>query len=454
MRLRELAGRRVAIWGLGLEGRAVLAALRRALPEQPVTLIDEAADAALAADLAADPRLSLDLSRPVGDRLTGFDVVVKSPGISAYRSEVLDAKSKGVTFTSATSIWFAQNPDAMTIAITGTKGKSTTAALVAHLLEAQGMRVALAGNIGLPLVELLEQTTRPDVYVLELSSYQTSDLDRGPRVGVLLNLYPEHLDWHGDVATYYRDKVNLLVCQEGGWSIVNGANADAVRLTAKLRSERVLFDVEAGFHVADGAIARAGLRVLAVERVPLRGAHNLSNLCAALSAVECAGGDPARCGAAIEHFAPLPHRLQELGLHAGQRFVDDSISTIPQATIAAIESFPGHDLCVLLGGFDRGVDYRPLADYLVARGRVAAITMGGSGPRIAETIRQACSAAGAGGLEVEEAEDLAEAVAAARRIAPSGAVVLLSPAAPTGSEFPSFRERGQAFQRQVSGTGH
>ena len=168
MRISDLADQRVAIWGLGREGRATLAALQQRLPALAVTLFCSANEAA---ELANRDRVSVVTQAPGVAELSKFDVVIKSPGISDYRAELIEARRNGTRFTSGTALWFAERPDARVIAVTGTKGKSTTSALIAHLLRGLGHRVALAGNIGVPLLDLLDG--QADFWVVELSSYQT-----------------------------------------------------------------------------------------------------------------------------------------------------------------------------------------------------------------------------------------------------------------------------------------
>lgn len=192
MRIAELDARRVAIWGFGREGRAAIAALRQRLPQLPLTLFCREAE--VAAAQAFDAALAVHGREPDAIDLAAFDVVVKSPGVSAYKPALLAAKEAGLRVTSGTALWFGENPAAKVIAVTGTKGKSTTTALLAHLARALGVRTALAGNIGMPLLELLDQSA--ELWTIELSSFQTGEA--GPlALGVITSLYEEHLDWHG-----------------------------------------------------------------------------------------------------------------------------------------------------------------------------------------------------------------------------------------------------------------
>ena len=439
MRIAELADQRVAIWGCGREGRAALAALRARLPALPLTLFCSEAEALLLADDA----LTLVSVPPDAAALSAFDVVIKSPGISAYRPEILQARHNGTRFTSGTALWFAEHPEARVIAVTGTKGKSTLSALIAHLLRARGRRVALAGNIGLPLLELLDPAQAPDWWVVELSSFQTREAG-AVEIAVINNVYEEHLDWHGTRARYADDKLALADVARS--VIVNAMQPELVARTAA-HPRRLLFNAASGWHVgADhvgaDAVARGMQPVFDLAASPLPGPHNAQNLCAALAAVEAAGEDAIAAAAAIATFRPLPHRLQTLGERDGLTFVDDSIATTPQATLEALASFRTRAVSVLVGGFDRGLDWHAFAAAVNAQPPQTIVTMGANGARIAALLREV-----GGGFELIAATTLADALAAARARSPAGGVVLLSPGAPSFDQFRDYAERGREFAR-------
>lgn len=436
MRIADLAGRRVAVWGWGREGRAAMAVLRSRLPGQSLTLFCSAAEAVdLRLPDGAAPVRVID-SVPDADALAGFDVVVKSPGISAYRAEILAARARGTVFTSGTALWFGEHPAARVIAVTGTKGKSTVSALVAHLLRSLGRRVALAGNIGLPLLELDDPSQPPDWWVIELSSFQTREA-AAVEVGLINNLGEEHLDWHGDRERYAADKLALA-----GQALTLVVNAQDTGLCARTgdHADRRLFGNGAGWQVRDGALWRAGRRAFALADSPLPGAHNALNACAALAAVEASGEDAFAAAAAIASFQPLPHRLQRLGEVAGLDWVDDSIATTPQAVLEALASLHGRAVSVLVGGFDRGLDWHPFAAAVRADPPHAIITMGAAGPRIRAVLAQA-----GGAYRLEDCSGLEAAVDRARVLTPAGGVVLLSPGAPSFDLFHDYVERGRRF---------
>ncbi len=439
MRLDELRTRRVAVWGAGREGRAAWQALRDRFPDKPLALICPAIEAPIARGFV-DAATEVFAGEPDLELLRRFEVVLKSPGISPYRSPALEAAQAGVLLLSATALWFAEHPQARTIGVTGSKGKSTTSAMIAHLLRAAGRHVVLAGNIGLPLLELPPGTTA-DWWVLELSSFQTRDLDAVPEIAVLLNLYPEHLDWHGSVETYYRDKLRLLGtdARRPRASVLNAQQAwpTAVLPHAGLH----WFGDERGFHVAGDAIMRAQQRVLPLAELSLPGLHNALNLCAALAAVEAAGEDAVALAPSISQFHALPHRLQSLGVRGAIEWVDDSIATTPHATLAALAHYRGRDLVLLLGGHDRGVPWDEFARAIAHDPPLRIVTLGASGPRIAQTLAQHAILAG----RLLAAQDLEQAVALARAASPDGGVVLLSPGSPSFGEFRDYIERGRRF---------
>ena len=312
MRISQLEGRRVALWGWGREGRAAWRAIRAALPALPLTLFcsqDEADEAAALGDALLSARTQAD-----AEALSAFDVVVKSPGISPYRAEALAASARGTRFIGGTALWFAAHPGARTACVTGTKGKSTTTSLLAHLLRAGGHRTALAGNIGLPLLEVAEDPA-PEFWAIELSSYQTGDVAASgvrPEVAIVLNLFPEHLDWHGSEARYVEDKLALVTAARPRTAVLNAADPRLAALD--LPASRVVwFNREDGWHLRGDALYRGEAFVFDTLSVPLPGRHNRGNLCAVLAAIEALGVDAAPLAPAALDFRPLPHRLQWLG---------------------------------------------------------------------------------------------------------------------------------------------
>jgi UDP-N-acetylmuramoylalanine--D-glutamate ligase len=432
MRIAELAAKRVAVWGFGREGRAAIGAIRARLPQLPLALYcsEGEADAARAFDAA----LTVYGQEPGSVALCAYDVVVKSPGISAYKPAVTTAQAHGTLFTSGTALWFAENPDTRVIAVTGTKGKSTTTAFIAHLARALGARTALAGNIGLPLLELLDQHAQ--LWAIELSSFQTGEA--GPlELGVITSLYEEHLDWHGSRERYVADKLKLADVSRT--LLVNGQQGTLLERTAA-HPHRLVFGTPEGWHVADGAIRRGERAVFDIHAMAAPGLHNALNACAALAALETLGYDAIKAAPALADFRPLPHRLQPLGTCDGLAWINDSISTTPLATLAALDSLAGREVTVIVGGHDRGLDWSDFVQAVKHRGDLRIVAQGANGPRIAHALRAAKAS-----MPLGEAEDFADAVTMARTVTPAGGVVLLSPGAPSFDQFKDYAERGRRF---------
>jgi UDP-N-acetylmuramoylalanine-D-glutamate ligase len=396
VKFSELDGRRVALWGLGRETRALRAQLQARLPATVISAVidDDTPPQQARAALAA------------------ADVLVRSPGVSIYKPLISEARSAGLPVATATGLWLAERGGRRVIGVTGTKGKSTTATIVAHLLRRAGVSVELAGNIGRPVIELIDLD--PAVWVvLELSSYQIADLEVGPEVALLTNLSREHTDWHGSEQRYRADKLRLF-------------ELPGVRAAVRPPGDR------GGWPL-----------VVAPAEVPLRGAHNAQNVAAAVAAIEAAGLPLPQLPGALAGLEPLPHRLQTVHVDArGVEWVDDSISTTPASAVAAIQAFAGRPLVLVAGGADRAQDYAPLGDVLAARPAATALVLL---PATGEAIAAAAAACGFAAARMSTAGDMREATRLAGALAQPGAVVLLSPAAPSFNAYRDFEERGDHF---------
>jgi UDP-N-acetylmuramoylalanine--D-glutamate ligase len=311
----------------------------------------------------------------------------------------------------------------------------------------------LGGNIGIAALSL----PAADRYVLELSVYQCADLDDSPQVVALTSLFPEHLDWSGSESAYYADKLNVAM-HGAGTVVFNGQ--DAV-LEERLRAGRADLPLVAtgrpdGFHVAAGPDGQPWFHSAAEPLFPrsvlaLVGRHNESNLCVALGALAGAGVDCVaerdRLAGALATYQPLAHRMAPIADPSGLTFVDDSLSTIPQSAIHAIEAYADRPLTVIVGGEDRGLDYAPLRDFLAERGITATlIGVPDSGPRILDAVKDLP------GITTVVAGDLIEAVRMSRELTPADGTVLLSPAAPSYGHFHNFEHRSRVFREAIEAT--
>jgi UDP-N-acetylmuramoylalanine--D-glutamate ligase len=434
--MANLVGLDVAILGAGREGLAVLEQLRGRAPGQRITLYNETPlDDAATAGLGPNDRLVVGPFD--GARMAGHDILVRSPGVSPYREPLRTAAAAGVRFTTGTNLWLAENPGARTLCITGTKGKSTTTALLHHLLEAAGERVAMAGNIGVPLVAC--DPAAADWWVLELSSYQLCDLREPAWLGVLLNLSDEHLDWHGGAGAYRRDKLRLATLTPPGRLVANGASP-LLRGALAERHDVHWYGVPGGLRVENGVLRDDTGPFPGLPHAP--GVHNLENLAAALTVADLLGHRPADLPGALAGFHGLPHRQRTIGKRQGRRLVDDSLSTTPVATLAALEALAGTPVTVLVGGLDRGVDWSGHAEAFIAAAPHALVGLPDSGPAILDVLA-ARGMTPPGGMHV--ANDMTEAVEKALDLTPVGGTVLLSPGAPSFPHFRDYRARAAAF---------
>ena len=452
MKIVDLAGKRVALWGWGREGRAAYAALRARLPGQVLTLFCSEAEAIEASGFN-DPLLAIEHA-PTSERLAAFDVVVKSPRISPDSPAALTAAAGGTRFIGGTALWSGERADAdgnlaNTICVTGTKGKSTTSSLLAHLLRAAGVRTALAGNIGIPLLELLDGET--EAWAIELSSYQTRDVAASgarPGIAIVTNLHPEHLDWHGSEARYIEDKLALLTEAKPHIAVLNAADPRLAALSLP-DSDIHWYGDARGWHLHDDALYRGEQFVMDTASLPLPGWHNRSNLCAVLTALDAFGLDAAALAPHAATFQPLPNRLQPLGERDGILYVNDSISTTPMATLAALALYRERPVALLVGGHDRGLPWGDFAAAMRTQAPRAIVTLGQNGPRIHALLK---TVAEEGGFALSSAGDLAEAMAQARAALPAGGVLLLSPGAPRFGVYKDYVARGRHFA-ELAGFG-
>src|SRR5215467_12038003 len=384
MPVDDLDRRRVAIWGLGREGRAAIDFLRKKHPALPLVLLDDTAGGRVPEGIGGDVECVFGAER-IGRAIESVDVIVKSPGVSLYRSELRRAREKGTSITSLLNLWFAENYDLKTICVTGTKGKSTTASLIAHILTQLGRRSALAGNIGVAITEIDDASA--EFAVIEVSSYQAADFDGVCDVALLSSLYPEHIDWHLSVDNYFRDKINLL--NRSRWCVAERATAKFLkRFMTDPPPRQEFFGDGAGVH-CHGIDMLDERKIIGQVLDPyLRRPHNRSNLCAALTVAKSLGLDPVAALGAATGFQGLPHRQQELGEIGGVLFVDDSISTIPESTGAALAVYAGREITLILGGYDRGVNYDKLVENLVTGAAKTVICLGKSGERIYSLARR------------------------------------------------------------------
>jgi UDP-N-acetylmuramoylalanine--D-glutamate ligase len=429
----DLRGARVGLWGLGREGHASLRRLR-AMGVEPV-LVDDSpgADGVLK---TADGGL---------DALKRCEVVIKTPGISPYTPEADELRAAGVTLAGGLGLWMNEADTARVVYVTGTKGKSTTSSVIGHLLHGLGRRALVGGNFGAAPYDP-EHGSDYDYWVIEVSSYTATDLAVTPPVAAVTSLHPDHLPWHGGVERYYTDKLSATTQPGADLTIANG-DSEPLRERAGLLGPRVEWVGEADDQGSDW-----------MAPLGLPGRHNRRNALIARAVLRALGraarddqlvrlaADDAELARAATGFTPLPSRLTPVGTLGGVTFIDDSLSTNVLPTLAALDSFPGRRVALIVGGQDRGIDYTALAEGVKRRQEpTLVLTLPDSGPRISADFTAAVTRAGGGFDGIRDCAGLDEAVAGGFAWAQPDGIVLLSPAAPSFGHFRDYRDRGDHF---------
>jgi UDP-N-acetylmuramoylalanine--D-glutamate ligase len=414
----------VLLYGAGREAASTRAFLKARQPDLKVFVTVDSGEADIPDTEVIAPA---DLVGAI--RAHRFGLIVKSPGVSRYKDVFDIARDAGIPVTSNLNLWGSTYRVGRTvIAISGTKGKSTTATLVHLMLTKSGIDAGLAGNVGVAPLEIAD---RHAVIILELSSYQTSDMAFLPDIAAITNLYPEHVDWHGSVDRYFKDKLHLID-RDGGFPVALGAGAKGNALVAAaVRDHRRL--------IGELTPEQSAAIDKAVIGSRLKGAHNLDNARLAAQIALAAGATLDGIVRGIAAFVPLPHRLEEHQF-GGTIFVNDSISTTPEATKAALAAYRGYRLALIAGGHERQQDYAELASLLPAYGVTTLACLPVTGARLAAAARAA-----APDIVVLAAPDLEAAMHALHQQRRAFDAVILSPGAPSYNQFKNFEERGRRF---------
>lgn len=414
MKLTDLKGKSILILGLGREGISTLNFLSAHFPDEKFGV--------------ADVREKIDLPGCVnktffGDKylegLEEYDVIVKSPGIP-FLPEIKKAKSIGKYVTSATEIFFDECRGKI-IGITGTKGKSTTTALIYEVLKAANLDAYLIGNIGVAPLELLEKGNENSVFVYELSSFQLEDLNKSPYIAVITNIYPEHLDHHGSLDAYINAKANIVKFQkEDDFVIFKKDNKEAIKIaqTSKAKNQ-ISYSTQ-----------------LPINTKPAEIIGKIFNI------------SEDKIKKAIKNFKTLPHRLEFVGEFKGIKFYNDSLSTIPQATIRALDILGKNVETLIAGGFDRGLNYAILAPAIANSKIKNLILFPTTGEKIWEGVRRQAT-----GISKYEVNNMEHAVKIAFDKTSPGKIVLLSPASTSFNLFKDYEDRGNQFKNWVKKLG-
>ncbi len=415
---KRLRGKRILIAGFGREGQSTLRFLQKFLPNAEIGIADKNESSFKCIDKQSYTiYYGDDYLKDASD----YDIVIKTPGIS-----VKDIDIDKDLISSQTDL-FIEAFHSQVIGVTGTKGKSTTSSLIYHLLKESGKDVILAGNIGIPVFDCVQNINRRTIIVYELSAHQLQFINKSPHVGILLNVFEEHLDHFGTFEKYKEAKINVLrYMGENDVAIVNN------RLCFEsLILDKKYVDFE-NYNFEDYNIKW--------DYIPILGEHNKMNVKAALCACYAFGLTIDELIPHLYTFKPLEHRQEYVGTFNGVKFYNDSISTIPQATIAALNTIKNVNF-LLLGGFDRGIDYEPLAEFLKYNELSYILITGDAGRSIKIQLQNV----GYEG-EVLEYEDMRSAFFLIKKYSKEGDVCLLSPAAASYDRYKNFEERGKVFK--------
>lgn len=450
----KLKDRKVAILGFGREGRSTYRLLRAYLPEKELWIFDQNESIMEDPELMQDSGVHLFCGEGFEKGIEKFDLIIKAPGVPA---RIFPEGMNPEKISSQTSLFLSEY-GSQVIGVTGTKGKSTTASLIYHVLSKSGIPCLLLGNIGLPPFEGIPDISPDTRIVMELSSHQLQFITRSPHISILLNIFQEHLDHYASYEEYQLAKMNIAKYQSKEdyfiysadqpliLSHLSDSSARQQLLPYSLSScfEQGIFRDGKNVSLRDGGISKSVFPQNIEFHLP--GEHNFSNLMAAASACMLAGASAEQISEGILTFKGLEHRIEFVGEYEGIRFYNDSIATIPEACIEAVKTLKEVDT-LILGGFDRGIDYSILYPFLEGSGIRNLIFVGNAGKRMMIEMGELAS----GSVQKIEAGDYEEVVRIAKKVTAKGKICLLSPAASSYDMFKNFEHRGEIFKKNVRG---
>ena len=454
---------KILILGFGREGKSTYKHLRKSNPTGILTIADKNPNIINdeifnctdgACPVSTDPNVIFKLGDDYLQNLDEYDIIIKSPGISLKDFPELDESR----ITSQTDL-LLQEYHKQIIGITGTKGKSTTTSLIYHILKKHSENVILVGNIGIPPFDLYEKIDENTKIVSELSSYQLQYIQAAPHIAVLLNIYQDHLEHYNSYEEYQQSKWNITRYQNEDDFFVFNADHELlnelwnyVGITRKTYTFSASEPQKQGCYIHDNWIYFNGEKFYdCSEPRYLKGDHNLLNIMAAINVCKICGVDDEIIRSGIADFKGLPHRLECVGTYHGITFYNDSISTIPEAAIAAIKSLENVQT-LILGGYDKGIDYSHLVDYLIEHPVKNIIFVGAAGQRISNIwVNRIVENPHlqSDSTHFFDAKNYDEVVSLAFKITEKNHICLLSPAAASFDMFKNFEERGNYFKEKI-----
>ncbi len=442
MKLDELKYKRVLILGFGKEGMDSFLFLRKLFPKKVIGIADRNEKLASTASVPKRHKIASLVKWYFGKKylkaLKNYDVIIKSPGIPAKILKKFRRASQLIT--SQTEIFFDNCPGKI-VGVTGTKGKSTTTSLIYQILKQGGVKAHLVGNIGKPVLNLLFSATPRDTYIYELSSHQLYNLKKSPQIAVFLNIYPEHLDYYRNFNDYLKAKQNITRYQTKEDYFVYNSKDPLIKKTAKIsKAKKISFNlvkIE---------------KIIKKKKIPLIGKFNLQNIKVAIAVGRIFKISDENIGKAIKKFKPLPHRLEYVGEFKGIKFYNDALSTIPETAIAAIDTLKPDVQTIILGGFDRKINFKNLAREILKSKIKNVILFPTTGEKIwKEILRQAKNRGVPKNFFVDNMKD---AVLLAYKHTQKGKICLLSTASTSFSIFRDYKEKGNLFKKYVKKYAH
>lgn len=451
---RDLQGKKATLIGLGSRTHVALAKfLARCGVQVTISDVKSADQLALEIGLLGDTPVRLSLGGHFPEDVLTADIIFVTPGASRDLPVLREAAARRIPLSSEIELLFQLCP-APIVAITGTSGKTTTTTLVGEILKAAGKHTYVGGNIGTPLIELLDDIRRDQWVVLELSSFQLEHMSQSPHVAAVLNITPNHLDRHGTMERYVAAKKNIVLYQKPtDWAILGADDREACALANQCRGQLAWFSAER--EVDEGAFLRARTVVLRAggaeipvcdrRQIRLPGDHNVLNVLAATAISAEAGASAEAIRHVVTNFQGVEHRLELVRELKGARFYNDSIATSPERTLAALNSFD-RPIILIAGGKSKHLPLDRLAERIVASVRYL-VLMGELGQEIEAAVR---AAPGGEAVPIARCASLGEAVSKAHELASTGDVVLLSPGGTSFDAFRDFEDRGRQFKALVN----
>ena len=429
-------GKKIMILGLGREGFSTYKLIRKYFPDIKLALSDKKElkdiDPQFYKLIKKDKNADYACGEKYLDHLNNFELIIKTPGIPNKLNEIVEARKNGVDFASQTKIFLDIYRDKI-IGVTGTKGKSTTASLINHILNASKFNSLLVGNIGKPVFDYLDMADKSRFFVVEMSSHQLADLELSPHVAVFLNIYPEHLDYYKDFRDYLKAKANITKFQTESDLFFYSGRFSEIRRVAKTTKAKT-FDF-------------SKVSLPAIE-TSLLGKHNLENIKASILVAMKLGVGEKDIVKAIKSFKPLEDRLETVGEYNGITFVNDGLATIPEATISAIDSFNDKLITLILGGFDRGIDFEYLGRQLKSRKNVTNIILTGQvAEKMSKSLKKNKFKNSIYNLGIKSMHDVVKKCV---QITQSGGIVLLSPAATSFDMYKNYKDRSDRFKSAIN----